>query len=448
MSSAQAAPQAAPVVVWWVRRDLRLTDNRSLALALELARARGGRVLPLFIFDRDILYELPAHDRRVAFLHQTLAQMASTLAARGGTLLVRYGHPAQVWGELLQRHPEICAVATGRDSEPYALTRDAHIQALLHAHGASFHGVWDHVLREPEAVLTHEGRTYRVFTPYKTSWLRTLPPDAFDAADSEPPAELLHPSTEAPQLPSLADMGFAPGAFTYPDAEVPDTLIRNYGHDRDYPGLRGTSRLGLHLRFGTVSVRALARRAQALSVTYLSELIWRDFYQMILHHFPYVATQPFKPEYDRIRWRDSPDDFARWCAGETGYPIVDAGMRELNSTGFMHNRVRMIVASFLTKHLLIDWRLGEAYFAQQLLDFELASNNGGWQWAAGTGVDAAPYFRIFSPSEQTKKFDPQLHYVRQWVPEFEQLHYPSPMVEHKFARERALSTYKAALQPS
>jgi deoxyribodipyrimidine photo-lyase len=260
-----------------------------------------------------------------------------------------------------------------------------------------------------------------------------------------PAAELLQPVT--PMLPTLEEMGFEQIAVEFPGAKADDALLKRYATDRNTPALRGTSRLGLHLRFGTISVRALARQAQAQSETYLNELIWRDFYQMILHHFPHVATRAFKPEYERIPWRDDAEGFERWCRGETGYPLVDAGMRELNATGFMHNRVRMVVASFLTKHLLIDWRLGEAYFAEKLLDFELASNNGGWQWAAGTGVDAAPYFRIFNPSEQTKKFDPKLEYVRRWVPEYDSLSYQRPMVDHAFARARALDTYKRALQP-
>ena len=436
---------ARPVVVWWLRRDLRLADNRALAEALSLARARGARVLALFIFDRDILDALPPDDRRVAFIHRTVTELGAELAARGGTLVAHYGRPAEVWQRVLHDWPGTVAVATGRDSEPYALTRDAKIEALLTAYGATLHRVWDHVLRAPEDVLTGDGRAYRVFTPYKNAWLRSLAEDAFAPAASAPsPGELL-PSATPPPLPSLAEMGFKEVAFAYPEAGTSDALLRQYPRDRDYPALRGTSRLGLHLRFGTVSVRSLAQRAQALSATYLSELIWRDFYQMILHHYPHVATRAFKPEYERIPWRADGEAFDRWCRGETGYPIVDAGMRELNATGFMHNRVRMIVASFLTKHLLTDWRLGEAYFAEKLLDFELASNNGGWQWAAGTGVDAAPYFRVFNPSEQTKKFDPQLEYVRRWVPELETTNYPRPMVEHAWARARALETYKSAL---
>ncbi len=436
------------IVCWWLRRDLRLDDNRALAEALSLARTHSARVLPVFIFDRAILDALPRRDARVQFIHHVVTQLAQQLREFGSGLVVRYGTPEQVWAELLAAHPGIVAVAAGRDSEPYALTRDADITRLLERHHARLHLVWDHVLLEPGAVLTGDARPYRVFTPYKNAWLRTLTPAALAPAASAPHPDALLPMAEAPELPSLAEMGFDHLDYAYPAAQVDGGLIRRYQHDRDYPALRGTSRLGLHLRFGTISLRALARQAQGLSDTYLSELIWRDFYQMILHHFPHVAARAFKPEYERIRLHDDPAGFERWCAGETGYPIVDAGMRELNATGFMHNRVRMIVASFLTKHLLIDWRLGEAYFAEKLLDFELASNNGGWQWAAGTGVDAAPYFRIFNPSEQTKKFDPELRYIRQWVPEFESMSYARPIVDHKLARERALATYKSALTPT
>lgn len=436
------------IVCWWLRRDLRLDDNRALAEALRLAREQGARVLPVFIFDRAILDDLPRRDARVAFIHRVITQLSQQLRELGSGLVVRYGEPEAVWAELLAAYPGIIAVSAGRDSEPYALTRDGAVATLLERHGARLHLTWDHVLLAPDVVLTGDGRPYRVFTPYKNAWLRVLTPDALAPAPSAPASEDLLPVEETPAMPSLVDMGFETLDHAYPNLRVDDNLIRRYQHDRDYPALKGTSRLGLHLRFGTISLRALARKAQSLSATYLSELVWRDFYQMILHHFPHVATRAFKPEYERIRWRDDEAGFQRWCAGETGYPIVDAGMRELNATGFMHNRVRMIVASFLTKHLLIDWRQGEAYFAEKLLDFELASNNGGWQWAAGTGVDAAPYFRIFNPSEQTKKFDPELRYIRQWVPEFESLQYSQPIVDHKLARERALATYKAALTPS
>lgn len=434
-----------PIVVWWCRRDLRLGDNRALALALSEAQQRGGRVLPVFIFDRAILDELPRADARVVFIHQRIEVLQRELGAMGGGMLVRYGQVEEEWAKLLAEYPGIQLVVAGRDSEPYALSRDAAIHEQLAGKGASLQLVWDHVLRAPEEVLTGDARAYRVFTPYRNAWVKSLPADAFAAAESTLSGELLHPVTST--LPTLAEMGFEQIAVEFPEAKAEDALLKRYAAHRNSPAIRGTSRLGLHLRFGTISVRALARQAQPQSETYVNELIWRDFYQMILHHFPHVATRAFKPEYERIPWRDDAEDFGRWCRGETGYPLVDAGMRELNATGFMHNRVRMVVASFLTKHLLIDWRLGEAYFAEKLLDFELASNNGGWQWAAGTGVDAAPYFRIFNPSEQTKKFDPKLEYVRLWVPEYDSLSYQRPMVDHAFARARALDTYKRALQP-
>lgn len=442
--------------IFWFRRDLRLHDNAGLYQALQ----SGVPVLPLFIFDSDILDVLPSRqDARVEFIHTALTGMQRELEALGSTLLVRHGKPEAVWQAILQEYP-VQAVFTNRDYEPYAIRRDQRVQALLAERGIPFHTSKDHVIFEKDEVLKDDGKPYTVFTPYSKKWKTRLysrmETVALEDGRSEArPSDLQafptekyfsHFFTGAPaHVPTLAKIGFEPSGIAFPPPTVSSGLIRQYEAMRNFPAQPGTSRLGVHFRFGTISIREKAQRALGLSETYLNELIWRDFYSQILAHFPQVVTQPFKPAYAFVPWRDAPADFEKWCAGKTGYPIVDAGMRELNATGFMHNRVRMITASFLTKHLLLDWRLGEAYFAEKLLDFDLASNNGGWQWAAGCGTDAAPYFRVFNPEEQTKKFDPEYKYIRRWVPEFGTPAYPRPMVEHKFARERCLAAYKKAL---
>jgi deoxyribodipyrimidine photo-lyase len=434
------------LIVFWFRRDLRTHDNAGLYHALKAAQEEGLRVMPLFIFDRTILDQLDdKHDRRVEFIHHALGEMQQDFTNSHSSLLVRYGFPLEVWQELLQEYP-IKAVFTNHDYEPYAKQRDEAVSKLLAAQGVSFHTFKDTVIFEKSEVLTAEERPYTVFTPYSRKWKAQLtnihtasyPESEYRSAFWQP----LH----IPAMPTLHEMGFQKVGEPFPSKEVRADIVRGYNQTRDFPAQHGTTRLSVHLRFGTVSVRELVRRALELNETWLNELIWRDFYMQILWHFPHVEHSAFKPAYDHIPWRHDETDFERWCKGLTGYPIVDAGMRELNATGFMHNRVRMIVASFLTKHLLLDWRWGERYFAQKLLDFDLAANNGGWQWAAGTGCDAAPYFRIFNPASQTEKFDPKLEYIKRWVPELNSFDYPQPIVDHKFARERALSTYKQALK--
>ncbi len=426
--------------IHWFRRDLRLDDNTALWKAL----TESKEVLGLFIFDTNILDQLEdKQDRRLAFIHQALLKLKEKLEAKGSSLLVKYGKPEEVWTELIETY-DIQAVYTNRDYEPYAQERDKAIYQLLESKGIDFKGCKDHVIFEKSEVVKKDGKPYTVFTPYSKVWKKhyaTHPPKMVgDATESEN----FYQCDPLPML-SLADIGFELVAEDFPTTNVPTDLLTNYKEKRNFPGIKGTSRLSVHLRFGTISIRKMAVLGAEHSESWLNELIWRDFYQMILFNFPQVVNQAFKPKYDRIPWRKSEEDFAKWCAGMTGYPMVDAGMRELNATGFMHNRVRMITASFLTKHLLLDWRWGEAYFAKKLIDFELASNNGGWQWASSSGCDAAPYFRIFNPSSQLSKFDKQLVYIKKWLPEYGTPNYPSPMVDHKFARQRALDTYKAAL---
>jgi deoxyribodipyrimidine photo-lyase len=436
-----------PITLFWFRRDLRLHDNSGLLHALN----SGLPVLPVFVFDTDILNDLADKtDARLTFLHREVEAMKQQLQSFGSDLVVRYGQPEQVIAALVKQL-NIAKVYTNHDFEPYAKQRDARIQALLAEQNISFLTFKDHVVFQYDEILKDNGQPYVVFTPYSKKWkekLRTSDALSVYASDQKTDAYLKKEAIQGFDfsMPTLAALGFEVSQIPIPERVVNQSLIANYTKNRDFPGLpNGTSRLGIHFRFGTISIREKARNALKINETYLNELIWRDFYAQILAHFPHVVDGPFRPEYSQIAWRDAPTEFALWCQGKTGYPLVDAGMRELNHTGFMHNRVRMVVASFLTKHLLINWQEGEAYFAEKLLDFDLASNNGGWQWAAGCGTDAAPYFRIFNPEEQMKRFDAQLVYVKKWVPEYGSPAYVKPIVEHRFARERCLKVYKEGL---
>ncbi|MBK7434492.1 MAG: deoxyribodipyrimidine photo-lyase [Chitinophagaceae bacterium] len=430
------------VNICWFRRDLRLHDQAALYQAL----TSGLPVVPVFIFDRNILDQLEDRsDRRVQFIHAALEQMQSTLLKCGSTMEIFHGTPGEAFGTLLEKY-NIGKVFTNRDYEPYALERDQAIATLLQQQGIDLVTCKDQVIFEPAEVLKDDGKPYTVFTPYSRKWKSLLREEQLQSFQTENYFNHFHRQAVRP-IPGLEALGFSVTPKDFPSPEPDESVIRHYRENRDFPAISGTTKMSVHLRFGTISIRALAVKASRLSETYLNELIWRDFYQMILWHFPQVGRgAAFKPAYDRIEWRHEQGEFEKWCQGKTGYPIVDAGMRELNATGFMHNRVRMIVASFLCKHLLLDWRLGEAYFASKLLDFDLTSNNGGWQWAAGSGCDAAPYFRIFNPYLQTKKFDPDLAYIRKWVPELDSFSYPKPIVEHEVARKRCLEVYAKALK--
>jgi deoxyribodipyrimidine photo-lyase len=430
------------VSIFWFRRDLRLQDNAALYHALK----SGHPVIPIFIFDTNILDKLEDKtDKRVSFIHAAITDIQTELAVIGSSLEVFYSTPIEAFKQLLQTY-HISAVFTNHDYEQYAIDRDASINQLLQENGASLHTFKDQVILEKGEVLKDDGLPYTVFTPYSRKWKATLTDFHLKAYPTE--EYFGNFFKQAPKsLPSLKSMGFIATDTVFPAKHLQEELIKKYSTQRDYPAIKGTSQLGVHLRFGTISIRGLANRAKDLNETFLNELIWRDFYHMIIWHFPHVSKgHAFRKEYDLIEWRNNEAEFEKWCAGQTGYPIVDAGMRELNTTGYMHNRVRMIVASFLTKHLLIDWRWGEAYFAQKLLDFDFAANNGGWQWASGSGCDAAPYFRVFSPKLQTEKFDKELKYIRKWVPEFEGFNYVKPIVVHEDARKRALEVYGKALK--
>jgi len=431
-------PQA--INIFWFRRDLRLDDNAGLHEALQ----SGLPVLPLFIFDREILDELEDRDDvRVSFIHGVLEQMQAALLKSGSTLDVRYGKPLELWKKLVKDY-HINAVYANEDYEPYARQRDEAVNRLLQQHGAGLKLYKDQVIFAKSEVVKDDGKPYMIYTPYARKWRALLSEDQYKYRPLKRSPAFLKTGPKA--LPTLASMGFeaVKGAFQKP--QVDEAIVQHYDSTRDTPSVRGTTRVGIHLRFGTVSVRRLVARALELNSVFLGELIWREFFMQMLWHRPELVDSPCKKEYANIRWRNNEQEFERWCEGRTGYPLVDAGMRELNATGFMHNRVRMVTASFLIKHLLVDWRWGEAYFARRLRDYELSSNNGNWQWVAGCGCDAAPYFRVFNPAAQTKRFDRQMKYIRTWVPEVDSKDYPEPMVEHEAARARCLKAYKEALR--
>ena len=431
-----------PVNIFWFRRDLRLTDNVGLHHALKGEHP----VLPVFIFDKNILDKLPKNDARVNFIYDNLQRIRKELKTQhGSSVAVYYGTPEDIFTELSEKFT-IDTVFTNHDYEPYARERDTKIQEQLAKSNIKFKTYQDQVIFEKDAIVKDNGEPYVVYTPYMKKWKSTFNPTT-DLIDHDMYMINLVKDKNLPNL-SLKDIGFSTSAIKVPDFVVTKTLIENYEATRNFPAKKqGTSRLGPHLRFGTVSIRQMVKKAiNEDNEVFWNELIWREFFMQILWHFPHTVDKAFKPKYDRIEWRNNEDEFEQWKNGTTGYALVDAGMRELNTTGYMHNRVRMLVASFLCKHLLIDWRWGEAYFAEKLLDYEQASNVGNWQWASGSGVDAAPYFRIFNPMTQIDKFDKQKVYINTWVPDLQELTYPQKMVDHKMARERCLNTYKAALQ--
>jgi deoxyribodipyrimidine photo-lyase len=424
------------VVFFWFRRDLRLEDNVGLFQALQSQYP----VIPLFIFDETILERLPKNDPRVGFIHESLSKIQLQLQEKGKSLLIRKGKPELVWEDLLQEYA-IQKVFWNKDYEPNAMQRDAAVTDILQSNRVKVANYKDQVIFEKEEIVKSDGLPYTVYTPFKNKWLekyRTIAPVL--EYDAVPYFSSFLSSNFA--FPSIEDIGFEPSQIKVKPHNL--KLVANYHETRDFPALDSTSYLSPHLRFGTVSVRKLVNWAIRKNETFLSELIWREFFMQILYHFPKVQNKNFKSAYDGIQWRNDEADFKRWCEGRTGYPMVDAGMRQLNETGYMHNRVRMVVASFLCKHLLIEWQWGEAYFAEKLLDYEMSSNVGNWQWAAGTGCDAAPYFRVFNPDIQQKKFDEKGIYIRKWIKEFD-LGYGEPMVDHAMARDRAIATYKAGI---
>jgi deoxyribodipyrimidine photo-lyase len=421
--------------IFWFRRDLRINDNTALYNSL----INGKNIQPIFIFDDNIAEELPYNDARITFIYQQLNNINVELKKHGSSLKIFYGDPYKIFTEILYNN-RVNNVYINRDYEPYALERDSSIFELLKDFGGQLKSYKDQVIFEQNEVVKKDGLPYTVFTPFKNKWL-----EKFRSTENifykNPNLKNLVKSNYT--FPSMEDLGFEESTIKVPDFDL--KVVAKYDETRNFPSLDSTSKIGPHLRFGTVSIREIVETVKDVNSTYLSELIWREFFMQILWHFPKVVKENFRAKYDGIQWRNKEDEFKKWCEGKTGYPLVDAGMRELNATGFMHNRVRMVTASFLCKHLLIDWRWGEAYFAEKLLDYELASNNGNWQWSAGTGCDAAPYFRVFNPSEQIKKFDNKNQYINKWIPELNEFSYPQPMVEHPMARQRAIEIYKEGI---
>lgn len=424
------------VTVFWFRRDLRLHDNHGLYQAL------SGQypVLPVFVFDREILSAISdPYDKRMDFIHQTLEKMNRDLQKVGASIMEIHARPVDAFKQICAGF-DVQNVFANHDYEPYARKRDELVGDFLKVNGIPFFTLKDQVIFEKSEIMKNDGRPYQVYTPYVRSWKKKLQESELPHYPSE---QFLHKFLKMPpqDLPKLKDPGFSDWAPAIPP-EVPDIKkITSYHATRDFPGSDGTLRTGIHLRFGTASIRQMVRLGQQWNVQWLNQLIWREFFIMILYHYPQVVTENFNKKYDRFRWRNDEGEFHRWCRGETGYLLVDAGMRELLETGYMHNRVRMVAAGFLTKHLLIDWRWGEAWFAEKLLDYELASNNGNWQWVAGSGCDAAPYFRIFNPVIQAEKFDPERQYIGKWLKK-DDISNSRPMIDHAFARKRAIAAYK------
>ncbi|GHA61606.1 cryptochrome/photolyase family protein [Pontibacter akesuensis] len=428
------------MLLFWFRRDLRLHDNAGLFHAL----ASGKPVLPLFIFDRAILAKLEDKaDARVSFIHDTVTKMQRELEDSGSTLLVKYGEPLEVLSELLNKY-EVEGIYTNRDYEPYAQERDKAMAELAQQHQVEFSTFKDQVIFEKSEIMTQSGTPYKVYTPYKNAWKKAFTSEMAAPYTCREYFRQLLPHFKT-NLPTLQEIGFTRSKIEVPPHDLSPETLSAYHSTRNLPALDATSRLSPHLRFGTVSVREAVKEALAHNDVWLQELIWREFFMQLLFHFPASADSSFSPKFSSINWRNIEEEFQRWCEGTTGFPLVDAGMRELNETGFMHNRVRMVVASFLVKDLLIDWRWGEAYFAEKLLDYEQASNVGNWQWAAGTGADAQPYFRVFNPDSQINKFDKEYAYIKRWIPEYDTSSYPKPMLDHSLARDRALETYKKAI---
>lgn len=431
----------AKINVFWFRRDLRLGDNHGLYRCSESV----GSFLPIFIFDKNIIDILPDRkDPRVSFIHETLTQMKEKCQEHGSDLKVFYGDPEDIFKQLTKDF-DISAVYANEDYEPYAIKRDTKIGKLLKKDGIEFHTFKDQVIFAKDDVVKDNKQPYLVYTPFKNKWMKTLTPKDYGSYRNKLD-NLLKIKNE--KMITLKEMNFEPTEIEIPNRVIKQKILENYGKDRDFPAIEdGTTRLGIHLRFGTLSVRKAVQVAiQQEDKTWLSELVWREFFMQILYHYPHAAKKAFKEKYENIKWLNNKKDFKAWCEGKTGYPLVDAGMRELNATGHMHNRVRMVAASFLVKHLLIDWRWGEKYFADKLLDFDLSANNGNWQWVAGTGCDAAPYFRIFNPENQLKKFDKQQEYIKKWAPEYVDAVFEVPkIVDHKMAYDRALLTYGVAL---
>ena len=427
------------ISIFWFRRDLRLDDNKGLYYALQ----ENDNIVPIFIYDKNILDEIKKNDHRIQFIKNRIDEINKDLSKTGKSINQFYGDPLKVFKKLIEKY-QIKNIYLNRDYTPYSIKRDSQIFNLSKKQNIVYKDYKDHVIYEKSDITKDDGSPYKVYTPYSKKWLAKL---KLDGIKNYPSEKLIQNLTNIESGFNFSSIGFNKPSVTLSKLNLSKKVIDEYEMTRNFPSKDATSKIGVHLRFGTISTRKLVTQAKLSSnITFLKELVWREFFQQILYHFPHTVSKSFKPQYDRIEWLNNEDDFLKWCDGKTGYAFVDAGMRELKKTGFMHNRVRMLVGSFLCKHLLIDWRWGEAYFREKLFDYETASNIGNWQWVAGCGVDAAPYFRIFNPHEQIKKFDKDLKYVKKWVPEFNTQSYIGTIVDHKFARQRCLEVYKKALK--
>ena len=427
------------MVIFWFRRDLRLDDNHALFKALK----SGYDVLPIFIFDSNITIKLNQNDHRLNYINNVLDGLNKRLSENKKKIYTYKGDPIEIISKLIIKL-KIKEIYLNKDYEPYAIDRDDKIEKLCVANNVSYNSFKDHVIFEEDQIVKKDGTPYVVYTPYSRKWIEKFQSNQLDSYPSELNLGGFVDSDKIREVNYLMD--FEKNIISPKTYNLNKDLIDKYEETRNFPALDSTSRIGVNLRFGTVSTRKIVKTSSERSNnTFLKELIWREFFIQILWHFPHTTEKSFKDKYERIEWRNDMDDFKLWCDGKTGYPIVDAGMNQLNKTGFMHNRLRMVVGSFLCKHLLIDWRLGEKYFADKLFDYEQASNVGNWQWVAGCGVDAAPYFRIFNPEEQQKKFDKELQFIKKWIPNYDKDNYINKIVDHKFARERCLNTYKKAL---
>ena len=427
------------LVIFWFRRDLRLKDNAGLFHALN----ENNKVLPIFIYDKNTLDKLNKSDHRLDFIEHSLKKLNDLLKKNDKSISIYYGKPVKVFSELIKKY-NVSKVYSNKDYTPYSIKRDKKVEELLKVNNIDFNSFKDNVLFEKFEIVKNDNTPYKVYTPFSRKWLIKMSENKIDFFNSE--KYIYKFFNERGKFLTLKEIGFDKSKLNPLVLNLSSDTINNYEKTRNFPSVNGTSKIGIHLRFGTISTREMITKAEASkNKTFLKELVWREFFQQILFHYPHTLNKSFKPKYDRIEWLNNENQFKKWCSGQTGYPLVDAGMRELNQTGFMHNRVRMLVGSFLCKHLLIDWRWGEAYFAEKLYDYETASNVGNWQWVAGCGVDASPYFRIFNPHEQIKKFDKNLIYTKKWVPEFDSNQYVDPIVIHKEAIERCLLTYKKAL---
>ena len=427
------------MVIFWFRRDLRLDDNHALFKALK----SGYDVLPIFIFDSNITNKLNQNDHRLNYINNVLDGLNKRLSENKKKIYIYKGNPIEIISKLIIKL-KIKEIYLNKDYEPYARDRDDKIEKLCVANNVSYNSFKDHVIFEEDQIVKKDGTPYVVYTPYSRKWIEKFQSNQLDSYPSELNLGGFVDSDKIREVNYLMD--FEKNIISPKTYNLNKDVIDKYEETRNFPALDSTSRIGVNLRFGTVSTRKIVKTSSERSNnTFLKELIWREFFIQILWHFPHTTEKSFKDKYERIEWRNDMDDFKLWCDGKTGYPIVDAGMNQLNKTGFMHNRLRMVVGSFLCKHLLIDWRLGEKYFADKLFDYEQASNVGNWQWVAGCGVDAAPYFRIFNPEEQQKKFDKELQFIKKWIPNYDKDNYINKIVDHKFARERCLNTYKKAL---